>query len=112
MPEMWNRILSGEQRKRHRERSLEHYHTVAKPKYTAARYRAYRYGLTEERYQEMLKAQEGKCALCRSEAPLHVDHCHKTKKVRGLLCQACNTGIGKLRDDPDLMRRAAEYVCS
>jgi len=39
-----------------------------------------------------------------------VDHNHKTNKVRGLLCQRCNMGIGQFRDDPNLMARAVEYL--
>lgn len=62
----------------------------------------------------MLDAQGGGCAIC-GEGPgdrfhLVVDHDHQTSEVRGLLCTACNVGIGNLRDDPDLLRRALAYL--
>lgn len=62
----------------------------------------------------MLAAQGGKCAICGGTNPgghrLAVDHDHTTGAVRGLLCHACNAGIGKLRDDPALLRVAADYL--
>jgi hypothetical protein len=39
-----------------------------------------------------------------------VDHCHRTHRIRGLLCSRCNTGIGKFNDDPGLLMRAAKYL--
>ncbi len=58
-------------------------------------------------------AQNGVCAIC-SRPPgkrrLAVDHWHTTKAVRGLLCVQCNTAIGKLNDDPELLRRAIAYL--
>jgi hypothetical protein len=76
------------------------------------------YGLPLEVYDEMLKAQNGVCVICRGpgtlqngkRASLVVDHCHKTGKVRGLLCHNCNVGIGNLRDDPELLRTALAYL--
>lgn len=71
-----------------------------------------KYGLTPEDYETMVENQGGRCLIC-NKAPdksLNVDHCHTTGKVRGLLCWDCNTSIGKLKDDPEAMRRAASYV--
>lgn len=71
-----------------------------------------RFGLTLEQWDAMLVAQNGSCKLCRipfKHNP-HVDHCHVTGVVRGLLCHHCNTGIGNLRDDPQLLREAAAYL--
>lgn len=53
------------------------------------------YGMSVEEFEEMLEAQEGKCAVCRAPEPggrgqWHVDHCHSTGKIRGLLCHPCN----------------------
>lgn len=73
-----------------------------------------KYGLTLEDYYALLHRQGGKCGICGTEdsgkKSFHVDHCHKTGVVRGLLCFNCNTGIGKLGDCPDVISKAAEYV--
>lgn len=70
------------------------------------------YGLPPDQYDAMLAAQGGACDICRvpfAGTP-HVDHCHKSGAVRGLLCDGCNHGIGKFGDDPAAMRRAADYL--
>src|SRR5262249_49587094 len=71
------------------------------------------YGLSIEAYDEMLAAQDHGCAIC-GERPqmisLHVDHDHASRALRGLLCFRCNNALGDLRDDPDLLLRAAEYL--
>ena len=71
-----------------------------------------KYGLTREAYEALLAHQDGRCAICGGVPTkrLRVDHCHQTGKVRGLLCDLCNSGIGKLRDDPDRLARAIEYL--
>jgi hypothetical protein len=72
------------------------------------------YGLTPATYDALLVEQGHTCAICKRTCStgrrLSVDHDHVTGAVRGLLCGNCNTAIGKLRDDPALMRRAADYV--
>lgn len=79
-----------------------------------------KYGLTVDDYEALLRGQGGVCAIC-LESPqptagpnrngiLFVDHCHDTGKVRGLLCQKCNTAIGYLRDDPEITARASAYL--
>jgi hypothetical protein len=68
------------------------------------------YGISDEQYQQMLKEQEGGCAICGGNRRLAVDHCHNTGKVRGLLCMYCNTGIGHLRDSFELLIKAASYL--
>lgn len=73
-------------------------------------------GLTVADYEAMVEAQEGCCALCGTDKPWArsdkwaVDHDHETGKVRGLLCHACNKALGLFKDNPVVMRRAAEYV--
>lgn len=73
-----------------------------------------KYGISVEEYDEMLAGQGGKCAICnRSETiarRLAVDHCHATRRVRGLLCYKCNTAIGLFGDDPKVVRSAAVYL--
>ena len=71
------------------------------------------YGMTVERYREMTAEQGGVCAVCQqpsSRKRLTIDHCHKTGKVRGLLCGNCNAGLGMFRDDQHIVGRAQEYL--
>jgi hypothetical protein len=79
------------------------------------------YGLTPEAYEELAEAQDHRCAICGAESgwrhrqsgklkKLAVDHCRKTGRIRGLLCDRCNTAIGKLDHDPDLLQKAIEYL--
>lgn len=74
------------------------------------------FGITIDEYEERLKKQNGVCAICkqpeirRRNKLLSVDHDHDTGFVRGLLCGACNTGIGQLHDSPKLLREAIAYL--
>lgn len=78
------------------------------------------YGIDEKELERMKESQDNKCSLCGSQGfligkkghheKLAVDHCHKTGKVRSLLCHNCNRALGLLQDDPDLMERAADYI--
>jgi hypothetical protein len=72
-----------------------------------------RYGLTHAGYEILLEEQDRQCAVCSAreeEVVFAVDHDHATGVVRGLLCGPCNRALGLLRDDPELVRRAAEYL--
>src|SRR5690606_21109255 len=64
---------------------------------------ANRYGMSRKELLALERKQKNLCALCRAKKKLCVDHDHRTGRVRGLLCHACNTGIGQLRDDPTLL---------
>ena len=74
------------------------------------------YGITSDDYNSMLTEQKGVCAICgngnstKDNKPLHVDHCHDTGKVRGLLCQKCNTSIGLFNHDVDILQKAVVYL--
>lgn len=77
------------------------------------------YGLTRKQYEDMMRRQDGGCAICQSkfffDKPRNprypcVDHDHSTKKVRGLLCNMCNQGLGYFRDNPKALIRAVEYL--
>lgn len=71
------------------------------------------YGITLEQYNKMVVSQNGLCAICDKppvDERLVVDHCHNTGKVRGLLCRLCNSGIGKLGDDVERLKRAVAYL--
>ncbi|GHJ04172.1 endonuclease VII domain-containing protein [Streptomyces olivaceus] len=69
-----------------------------------------KYGLTEAQRDEMVASQAGLCAICLKAPAVQVDHCHETGRVRGVLCFNCNSGLGLLRDDPEAMYRAADYL--
>ena len=58
----------------------------------------------------MLAEQNGLCAICQTAAAVHVDHDHESGAVRSLLCFNCNGGLGQFRDDPVVLRAAADYV--
>ncbi|MER6675975.1 endonuclease VII domain-containing protein [Streptomyces sp. NPDC000983] len=68
------------------------------------------YGITEGERDELIASQGGVCCICLEALPAHVDHCHQTGRVRGVLCFSCNAALGQFKDRPDAMRRAAAYV--
>ena len=78
------------------------------------------FGITLDQYRQMSLDQDHKCALCiqpetavdakGAERFMAVDHCHKTGKIRALLCASCNKALGGFKDDPVLLRKAAEYI--
>lgn len=79
------------------------------------------YGMDLDAYEALEKSQNGVCAICkRPEARRHpttgevkylaVDHCHDSKKIRGLLCTACNHGLGNFQDDIDRLKAAIRYL--
>lgn len=70
---------------------------------------------TEKQLKEMFNYQKGRCKICgvyvSNNKPMRaIDHCHKTKKVRGWLCSKCNFGLGQFNDSPSLLRKAADYL--
>lgn len=73
-----------------------------------------KYGITVAEYEEMFAAQQGCCMICNRPdvggKRLNVDHDHDTGQARGLLCRACNRGIGMFGDDPELVMAAADYL--
>jgi hypothetical protein len=86
---------------------------IGRKKVHADVYRAWKYGLGLGVYAAMFKRQHGRCAICKQvnkEKPLHVDHDHKTKAVRELLCKKCNGVLGYADDSPNKLRLAAAYL--
>jgi hypothetical protein len=75
-----------------------------------------KYGVTLDDYDKMLTAQNGCCAICakpeknEKHGVFHVDHCHDTGRVRGLLCNNCNQVLGRAQDDREILLRAADYL--
>jgi hypothetical protein len=76
-------------------------------------WRKWRYGLTPEQFSELLDSCENRCLICRIEfsekIKPYVDHCHKTKIVRGLLCRKCNMAEGAL-GSPEVVLRLYKYM--
>ena len=81
--------------------------------------RARNFGIDLKQYGDMLLAQNGKCKICKQAETatrngrvkaLAVDHDHETGEIRGLLCVQCNTGLGKFKDDRNLMLSAIKYL--
>ena len=75
-----------------------------------------KYGISSEEYDTMLEEQDNKCKICLvsftnlSPQHIHTDHCHTTNKIRGLLCNFCNVGLGHFKDDPKLLLKASIYL--
>lgn len=75
-----------------------------------------KYGLTAFDYNRLLASQEAKCAICNTslndlgKKRMVIDHCHKTKKVRGLLCTTCNLGIGYSKESVDILQNMIAYL--
>lgn len=69
---------------------------------------------TDEMYEALREQQENRCNICRDPehytGSLHVDHCHTSGRVRGLLCGKCNRAIGQLGDDVETLERALHHV--
>lgn len=71
------------------------------------------YNIDEVEFHAMKQAQNGICLICESgsvDENLAIDHCHKTGKLRGLLCKQCNFAMGQFGDNASLLRRAAEFL--
>lgn len=102
------------------EHAREVQRVASKRRYTTERGRTEHlkalYGITQEQYQALLRAQGYGCAACGTTEPggksnqWHVDHSHSSRKIRGLLCAGCNIGIGHLGDSPERLRAAAIYI--
>lgn len=73
-------------------------------------------GFSADKFAAALRQQRHRCAICLAhlgqlkQQQVHADHCHRTGAPRGILCQTCNTALGKFRDDPALLRKAAAYL--
>ena len=88
--------------------------------YQSDKKREYKFGVSLDTYNKMVDNQSGVCSICKnpptSNRRLCVDHCHDTEKnedtikVRGLLCSACNLGLGNFRDNVDSLQEAIKYL--
>jgi len=87
---------------------------AANPDRQRERHLRRRHGIGLAEYEDLLGRQAGRCAACGDALGTgfraHVDHCHESKVIRGILCQPCNVTLGYLRDDPSRLRALAAYV--
>jgi Recombination endonuclease VII len=105
------KMLARAAKRKHRNENYEHYRKIE-------RIREYKnkYGITLEIYDEMRELQNYCCAICGNHedsgkfGKLFVDHDHKTGKIRQLLCDKCNVGLGSFKDSPDFLKNAIEYL--
>lgn len=97
----------------------EHGYYYADKSKTRRRIRKYLYGISNEEFEQMWSQQSGKCDMCKAEMTkeyghkrntCHIDHCHSTGKVRGLLCLQCNSLLGMARDNKSILLNAINYL--
>lgn len=112
-----NRRKNEESKKRYRERTKEKASISAaawrkaNPGRQLAKARLRKYGITQEEFDKLSQRQKHRCAVCRSKPKiLYVDHCHRTRRVRGLLCFGCNVGLGHFRDRVQFLENAVLYL--
>lgn len=108
-----------EYRRKHAESNKRRYHErkVEDPSFLERSSRAaygrkllMKYGISIDDYERMSRAQGELCAICSRALKLVVDHCHDTGNVRGLLCDDCNVGLGRLGDSIERVAAALEYL--
>ena len=128
------RSLSPEERKEYDRRYQQEWYKRNRPRHVAAmkaieerdpkafkrmrreiEWRAAGINVTHDEYDRLWIEQQGRCKLCGThqgelKKPLHVDPDHRNGRIRGLLCQKCNRGLGHFNDDPQLLREAATYI--
>ena len=102
-----------ERSKANRHKGLKYPVSAASKAKNKERYLVQRYGLTPEQKRAMLEKQHGLCLICKDppcKKGLVIDHSHGDGHVRGLLCNACNLGLGKFKDSAKMLRAAAKYL--
>jgi hypothetical protein len=124
------RMSEEDRLQRNREKSSRHYHNNIEKSREYHRKKARenvdpekkrrsmlktKYGITPESWQDMFEAQGCRCAICETtdagaKAGWNTDHCHKSGRVRFILCAHCNRGLGAFKDNPDVMRKAAKMI--
>jgi hypothetical protein len=86
----------------------------ADPASAAAKHRRNTYNLNAAAFDAMVKAQGNRCAICQDDMGVgknrHIDHCHRTGRVRELLCNACNTTLGHMKESVELLLAMVDYI--
>lgn len=84
------------------------------PERLLAHNRKQRYGISDNEVTLLWDMQDGKCGICdyifKKDGDFHIDHDHKTGRIRGLLCKDCNLGLGYFRDNIDLLHKAMKWI--
>lgn len=108
--------MTSERKERKRKSDLEDYykhHEQRREQQIDSRLRN-RYGISKDEYDAILLNQDGVCKICREFKPgpksMHVDHCHSSGKVRGILCSRCNLKVGLIENNRDWIIKADEYL--
>jgi hypothetical protein len=116
---VWKRSITqrvdGEDEATFQRRRLKIYRGLRREDYEETKLKK-TYGLTRQQMLDMQEAQGHLCPIClrpETNARFHrlaIDHCHKSGKVRGLLCSSCNKALGAFEDDPERLKRAITYL--
>ncbi len=108
-------VCHQEQRIRHRKtrkfkETSKNYYEANKPD-ISARQKFNKYKIVKSEFEQLIIKQNNCCAICEVtfETP-HIDHCHNSGKIRGLLCLNCNNGLGRFKDNVRLLQKAIEYL--
>lgn len=107
------RLYCTEYNKNTRDRSRDR---PVDPRYSRSKRLKWSYGIDIHQFEAMVAEQSNRCAICDKHASetlhgkLSIDHCHKTGRIRGLLCPGCNAGIGHFGDDPSRLAKASKYL--
>jgi len=106
---------ANREKRKQRAREWREFNKERLGEYRLSAYMKWKYGITQDEYQQMVEAQEERCAICGGQdfSPwnrLCIDHCHSTKKVRALLCHSCNVMVGAAKDELKRFLSAAEYL--
>lgn len=110
----WDKKYAQSHPEVHRSASLKYARSEKGKRNVKKNWLENKYGLTEEQYQSIWNKQNGLCAICEKLEEitnrLHVDHCHATNTIRGLLCGKCNRGLGMFNDNKSLLIKAIGYL--
>lgn len=115
----YNKKYYEKNKEQEKRRTLSNYYAFKKDPAKKLKWREnqlkVKYNITLEDWDSMYEEQGYKCAVCNSDEPvgngvLHVDHCHDTGIVRGLLCHHCNTGLGSFKDNTQFLKSAIKYL--
>ena len=111
----YNRIQSKKHTANNQEKIRAKYR--AKKHHFRLNHLSRKYNLTQQSLDELIARQEGMCAICGERLdslsrPYHIDHCHSTNVVRGILCLNCNVGLGNFKDDPTRLESALSYLAA